>query len=286
MTDERVHWIVDRLLLERYEDRGRIDEAIAAAGHVAHVTSYVPIRRHFDPFPAGIPNDAPVLFYGTLEGLRCARRLSRDFAWWQPLAYCREENLSYAAFSPHFGDLLLNDDFIILPVGEIARRCRKDVRGFLDQFGGQCFIRPNSVTKSFGARILTPGNAAMELSSLNQVEAVAADELAVVCRVREIEAEYRCVIADRKVVGSSKYHSRGGLDISPGAPDDVLEMAERVAAVEWQPDVVYVCDIGIWRDQVGIVEFNSFSCAGLYACDLVSVVEAVSDCAAAEYHGD
>mgnify|MGYP000154985266 CR=1 FL=1 len=286
----QVHWVIDGLLMERYEGMGgpTLAEAVASCGHVAHNVRYRPIAQTFDPEPR-LPSEAPVVFYGTLEGLRCIRRVAAASRYgWQPLAFCREETLSYAGFVSSLssgGVPVLNDDFVLLPVGEIRRRCAMNARAFLSPFGGTAFIRPNKVTKTFGARVLTPGNAAFELEAMNAVEIVADDEIAVVASVKDVGAEYRFVIANGKVVAGSQYQTNGELDICPDVAMHARSVANHVARLPWQADTVYVCDVGTHHAEAKVVELNSFSCAGLYACDTVSIVEAVSAAAIREFEG-
>jgi hypothetical protein len=67
-------------------------------------------------------------------------------------------------------------------------------------------------------------------------------------------------------------------------------MAQEVAQREWQPDRVYTCDIALTeingKQEARVLEFNAFSCSGLYACDTELIANAVSYAAWNEYSGD
>jgi hypothetical protein len=68
--------------------------------------------------------------------------------------------------------------------------------------------------------------------------------------------------------------------MSPGCPRDVHDFAaQALAATPWRPDEVFMLDVCESGDGLRIVELNSFSCSGLYACDLPAVVAAVSEAA-------
>lgn len=296
----QVHWVVDTLLDERAEPTGlpTLSESVRAVGHVLHEVRYRQLRRSFEP-EIDIDDPATVVFHGTHEGYRELRRRNKNRIAdtnasisaepiLRPLGYCRYENLSYAGFASHIGSRLLNSDFVMIPVGEIQRRCAANPVAFLDQFGGSAFIRPNAVTKSFAARVLTLANVDIEMRTLAEIEVVAPDTLAVVTRQRDIEFEFRFVIANGVVVAQSQYQRNGEPDIRPDVAPEARILAATIARQNWQADTVYVCDIGILRggSLPYVIELNSFSCAGLYACDTRAIVDAVSAAAIREFQGD
>jgi hypothetical protein len=58
---------------------------------------------------------------------------------------------------------------------------------------------------------------------------------------------------------------------------------DMLAAVSWRPDPVLVMDLCESDGKIYLLELNSFSCSGLYACDLDAVVEAASKIARSEW---
>lgn len=50
---------------------------------------------------------------------------------------------------------------------------------------------------------------------------------------------------------------------------------------------MYVCDIALLGSGIAqVIELNAFSSSGLYACDTLKIVEAVSKAAEREHSGD
>ena len=63
-------------------------------------------------------------------------------------------------------------------------------------------------------------------------------------------------------------------------------LVNKIATAEWQADRVYVCDIALLDNDVAkVIELNAFSSSGLYACDTLKIVEAVSEEALKENEG-
>lgn len=291
----KCEWIIDTLITERADPTGlpTLAEAARSLGHIVHETRYRPLAGDFsafDPPLMGVDDERPVIFHGTHEALRATRRYQRihQLPVWSPCGYCRYEHLSYAGYASHLGDKLLNSDFVLLPVGELRRRCAKDAAAFLAPFGGAAFIRPNVVTKTFSARVIAPHNVELELKTLSAAENIPDDTIAVIASPKDMSFEFRFVIANRRVVAQSQYQYNGRLDIRTDVMPQARALADQVAAMEWQADTVYVCDVGLLKEDQSpkVVELNSFSCAGLYACDTVAIVDAVSKAAAAEFGGD
>ena len=277
-----IAWVVDELLTERFAHSGfpTLAAAARAQGHAVYQTKYVPFSKEPDP---AIPfTEGCVVAYGTHEFVS---QVKRKFAGrWRPGCYHRIENLSYSAYSPHLGDILLNDDFVLVPYAEVMRR------GPHAWGGGPFFLKPDAVTKAFTGQVIRNEQ---DLSSIAQIERVAGDTLCVVAKPKLIKGEFRFVIVDRgdgsepQVVTGSEYRWDGRLDIRSDVHPLCLDMATEVARRDWQADTVYVCDVALTendgKDAARVVELNTFSCAGLYACDTRKIVEAVSAAAWSEF---
>ena len=142
--------------------------------------------------------------------------------------------------------------------------------------GGGVFVRPDSGFKTFTGQTISYDNWEEGIKLVDQTSSVMDETMIVVAPMQEILGEFRFVIADRKVVAGSEYRWDDKLDIRRDWPPECEELAQKVADLDWQVDCVYVCDVALTPHGPKIVEVNSFSCAGLYACDLHAVVEAVS----------
>ncbi len=268
-------WILDSYLLERSnpESGPEFAAALEEAGCDVSVHVYDPRSRRLD---RDLPElaDRPALAYGSFPFVKHVLGGSaRGGPPIRPGSYARLENLSFHAFAAHIGDLLLNDDFHILPFGELLRRPPPLQN---------VFIRPDRVTKSFTGFCITPDRHSFELSCLEKAQGVGRDELVIVASAKSISLECRYVIADGRVVAGSTYGWDGFV---PSAMTDPRcdAVAGEVARREWQADTVYTCDVALWEGTARVVELNSFSCAGLYACDTKAVAEAVTACIKDEF---
>jgi hypothetical protein len=250
-------------------------EAAANLGYPVYQTVYEPGSKAPDPnIPFG---PGCVMTYGTHQFVRQASMANAGK--WSPGAFSRIERLSYSAYAPYIGDILLNDDFILLPYGEVLRR------GF-DAFGDAYFLKPDAVTKAFTGFVMTRDKYQTEVETLKK--SVYPEMICVVAKPRSIEAEFRFVIADRQVVAGSQYRWEDRLDVRLDVLPICRELAQEVAQREWQADRCYTCDVALLdgRSKARIVELNTFSSSGLYACDTEAVVDAVSRAAWREYLGE
>jgi hypothetical protein len=149
----------------------------------------------------------------------------------------------------------------------------------------ELFIRPNSGFKTFAGQRVKASNIDDHISTLDQTSSVVNDTLILVAPGQHIQGEFRFVIADKRVIAGSEYRWDGRLDVRADWPDDCWDLAQRVADHDWQVDIAYTCDVATTDNGPKVVELNSFSSAGLYACDLEKVVQGVSKAAFREWSG-
>lgn len=275
-------WLVDQYMLDLASERGcgSIADAVLRAGMDVHVVA----SDGYMSLDMALPewDGRCVVLYGSF---RFVRRVERQLkACGRPAllpgAFARIENLSYSTFGAHLGDTLLNDDFVILPFGEFRRR---RMRGW----GGRCFLRPDAVTKSFAGMVVAEADFEHEMNSLEKLQHVMPKDLVVAASARDIRRETRFVIVDGEVVSGSTYGWNGNGDMGQPIDEASAVLARDVAARGWQPDRAYTCDVALVEEagelKARLIELNSFSCAGLYACDLDRVVTAVSAAARDEW---
>lgn len=266
---KEVTWVCDTRLTQYRRNIGQpsVEEACRALGVPVIVVDYDTQTKNLpDDLPD--PSAGPLVAYGTHQFIWAMRRRCPTYL---PGDFGHSEELSYAAVAGHLGDLMLNDDFVILPYGEVLRRgC--------DGLGESFFIKPADRVKAFTGFVMTRAMWATEVETIRQKAGIGLDNLCVVARPQAIEAEFRFVIADREVVTGSQYRWDDRLDVRLDVLPICREMAERVARQRWQPDRCYTCDVALLdgHTKARVVELNSFSSAGLYACDTLKIVEAVS----------
>jgi ATP-grasp domain, R2K clade family 3 len=208
----------------------------------------------------------PTIVYGSLQFCRDLNRTLCPGAY----GYKRTDWLQTVEHIPR--KHLLNSSWHITTWKDL----KENLNFWFETFGMQfLFVRPVSDCKTFAGQIIFTDDdmRAIELSS-----SVVDSTLCVVDRPRTLELEVRFFIVNREIVSYSKYPTHGtkAINISRFTPEECIPMAEMVAALEWQPDVCYVCDIGVGSDGPKVVELNAFSSSGLYNCNPEPIVSAVA----------
>jgi hypothetical protein len=137
-------WLVDELLSERAYETGypSIQEAALELGHRVYNTKYIPFSERPDtdiPFEDG----ACVITYGTVQFCKQVEKYYGRM--WTPGMYFNANVKSFSRFAAYIGNDLLNDDFTILPFGEVCRRLQKSEA---------IFIKPESGLKEFVGQVI------------------------------------------------------------------------------------------------------------------------------------
>jgi hypothetical protein len=146
------------------------------------------------------------------------------------------------------------------------------------------FIRPNSGAKTFTGQIIKKEELDKDILAFSNYAAKPIDQiLSVVYSPKCIESEYRFVIVDRKVVTGSQYIRNGKTYYSKKYSVESEELAFKIAQEEWQPDISYTLDICKSNGEYYLLEVNSFSCSGLYKCDVEKIVKEISRVALKEW---
>lgn len=243
--------------------------------HCAEV-DYRPGRQppHDIPGCPPLADDACVILWGTLPLMRQVQ-LRRS---WVPGGWCDTEALECAAYYAYFGPYLLNSYHTILPGVEAIRLQRQ----LFAEFGSddEVFVRPSGVLKLFPGRVVYRDDFADALAPSRYDPTT----LVVVSTPKEIGREWRLVVADGQVVAASQYRDAGAIRVSGGCPQDVSQYASEVLGeVRWRPDRLFMMDVCESDGGLHLLELNSFSCSGLYDCDMAAVVRAASAVAEDEW---
>jgi hypothetical protein len=135
------------------------------------------------------------------------------------------------------------------------------------------FARPTSVHKLFVGRLIDK----MDFEAALAPTRYDPETRVVVAEPREIDREWRLIVAGDEIVSGSLYAENCVRSVSPGCPDEVCGFArEMLVSVRWRPDHLFMLDVCESGDKLRLVELNSFSCSWLYACDFASIVGAAS----------
>ena len=109
-----------------------------------------------------------------------------------------------------------------------------------------------------------------------------ANSLVVVSSPKTIINEWRFVVANGKVVAGCQYKHGDDFDYRPDYDGNAFDLATSIAAIDYEPDPVWVMDIcKISDNSYHLLEIGGFSFADLYACNMPDVVAAASAAAKA-----
>jgi hypothetical protein len=228
----------------------------------------------------GTAGEAPgerecVLFYGSHPLMHHIRKHRPG---WVPGGWCSFENLACSTYYAYFGPYLLNQPYAMLP-GVEAIRHADHLYGVYGR-DGVLFARPDSVEKVFTGRLIRRDEFANALAPTRYDPAT----LVVVARPRSIAREWRLVVVEGRVVAGCQYFVQGQPEIRVGCPAEVQSFATGLLhEVGWRPDPAFMMDVCEVEGDLRLLELNSFSCSGLYACDPATVVASASRLAQVEW---
>jgi hypothetical protein len=227
-------------------------------------------EKHLIAGGRSLADEDCVIGYGTFPFARQIQLYRR----WVPGAWCDPINLDCTTYFAHFGRFLLNQHYMIMPGVEAIRQ-----RGWLyEVFGkdGEVFARPAGCNKTFTGRGIHESDFAAALGPTRYDPST----LVVVAGPKEIDREWRLVVAEGRVIAASRYAEQGGKSIAPGCPDEVGAFTEgMLAEVRWTPDPIFMLDVCEADGRLWLVELNGFSASWLYQCDLRAVVAVAGELA-------
>ncbi len=225
-----------------------------------------------------VDEDCPMIYYGSVNTGDYLRGLRKN---WVPLIWFDKDVFSCRSYYAHWGKYLLQEHYGFYPMSEVSRLKDKLYQTFGKE--DMVFIRPDDNDKSFTGRLVPEENFPKWYEETAENRPPSASLVVVSSPVR-IEAEWRFVIADRKVIAGSDYKSAGRLKLSSDYLRNAALFAEEVAAGPWQPRAIYSMDVAYSSDGLyRLVEINSINSSGLYRCDLLPVIRAMNEIAEREF---
>jgi hypothetical protein len=233
-----------------------------------------------DPYKDFGPEDC-VVVHGDLGTVRATERLP-----WLPGAWCNKQEFRCSSYYPKLGDLLLNWRAEWVPWGILKQRPDERFQYQHDRCWYSAFLRPDSGLKPFEGGVYS-GKEFAEL--VQEHQDLPDDTLVLVAMPVKLISEWRVVCAGDQLLTACRYRVDGKNLISGELlPVEARRLVEQAAA-RFQPDPLYVLDVGELRDSgIGasywrIIEANSFSAAGLYDCNPEPIVRAAKAAAIKEW---
>jgi hypothetical protein len=269
-----VKWLLENGMFDEKEPQ--IVKSIKDAGSecvLLDFAHYMPDSVFLDLFE----EEDCVVVHGSLQFITRIRRAAK----WIPGAYCNLDAYECNYYYPRVGEYLLNRNYIMLPVGELARQRNRISRLYESS---KIFVRPSSGFKYFTGCVIDLDN--WEKDSRNiYCYNIEPEKVVVVAPVYPIETEWRFVVVGDTIITGSQYMSRGEIAHAPGYPQEAFDYAQGVVQkTEYRPDRVFVIDVcQIFQGDFFVVEFGGFSTCGMYENDWSKIVPAVSAAALKEW---
>lgn len=226
-------------------------------------------------------DNRPIIFYGIVEGMKAMQKR----CWWPGGAtlahWCDWRKLRCQVYYAKWGAYLLNRKYGFYPMSEVKRLATNLLEwpglpewygGFVEDIGEAVFIRPDENDKRFDGMLVSLRNLKVWLGTACQN--IDGGDMVVVARPERIVAEYRVVIADKKVIAASKYIQDECLVEEEGCPDAIRHFSE-LAAELWSPHRIFCLDVAVRGGDLAIIECGSINTCGLYQCKVEPIIEAM-----------
>lgn len=223
----------------------------------------IPYETYLDNFT----EEERGVFHGSLQFGKLIQKKSKNIS-----VYCTLQKYECLYYYPRFGSQLLNNNYVMLPIGDLDRRFQ-----WLNNrlsINGKVFIRPNSGSKTFTGVVVGVN----DMANFVRYSKTEPEDLIVVATPAEIKKEWRLVVVNNKIITGGQYKEDGEIVRKKDVPNDVMSYGEHTLEnVKYNPDPAWTFDICETTDgNLSVLETNSFSCAGFYACDCEAVVKAVN----------
>lgn len=151
---------------------------------------------------------------------------------------------------------LLNATAEIIPYEDIKNTSFKE----------DMFIKPSRDLKAFNGGILEKEMTIKEFILNSMHQPFFEEEQIVISPLKNIYAEYRFFVVNKKVITGSQYR-RGGYFNQSSLIDKIVFYVAQEYAELYQPAEIFTLDIAETKNGFEIVEYNCFNASGLYHSD-------------------
>lgn len=269
-----------RWIIENFTDSEDYNELIRCVKTLGHDCYVIGRCNNFDFNPSGYQENDCVLFQGSIQMTRHCRKVLPKGCY--PIAFCTEPNYLCSGYYPKFQEFLFNDRHRFMTVAEL----KSNMFNVYKEFGKEAliYIRPDRGDKPFAGQLLDIQD--FEKFWQNNVICNVEDtDTIIVSTPKQINGEWRFVCSNEPdIIAYSTYQYQGQRTLIPNAPTGAIELIKKVLNVGYYPDPIFVIDV--CEDADGIfwmMEFNSFSSAGLYECKKAAIAEKASIIAQREW---
>lgn len=261
----KLTWLIERNCFKDSEPR--LIESIMKADQSFNLVEYIPVVKEAK-FPS-IHGDRKYVFHGSINLGRYFQRYSGPLT-----LHCNWDNYKCSKYYtyPYIHNLLLNSKSSFYPYGALRSY-------FRDRERGDYFIRPDSGGKPFSGTVI---HSAFGLDGFYRnaelYDEVKPDTMCVIAPATEdIAAEYRCIVIGGKAITCSRYGKIAEEELDKARNPVIIERTQELLDnCKYRPDDAFTVDWAVMKQGwLRIVEFNSFSCAGMYDCNTDKIVDAM-----------
>lgn len=255
------------------ENFDNFHEALRKSGSEFQSVKYIPFSGEIQT-PYDEEKNGCIISYGSLNLIKIIKRTKP----WIPGCWCDLEKFKCLHYYSHFGKYLLNGDYLAIPLQELYRLAHT----VFERFGNPIFIRPDRGDKPFTGHTIYSRNFESDFNALSSK--CDPETIVLISAFKDIINEYRFVIANNSVITGTTYRVNKELVYNLVESGEAYNTAQTIARDLWQPDPIYVVDICENADGFHLLEINSFSCSGFYACDKQKIVQAANELAILEWN--
>ncbi len=219
-----------------------------------------------------------VVLNGTIKMCKVIKEDLGDSNNCYPVTYSTFSKYKCSAYYSHFGSFLFNDKYCLMPLKELERQ-KFDVFGHYGK-DSLIFIRPDSGEKDFQAGLLD----FLDLGKFIDNHQDCLHDLILVSTPKNIKWEGRFVVGGGEIIAHSTYRYQGQVTRVRAVPEGAKKLCQKLININYNPDSVYCLDLVEDNDgEFWLMEVTSFSSAGLYDCDMIKVVQKVSEIAEKDF---
>lgn len=256
-----ITWILERSSHEhRINVNQQIIDRVEQTGHAWKEINIVPFERSVvggDPLVEGL-----VVAYGSTAIDDVVARNN-----WQP-ALWRSAGVTETHVFNAIGTDYLNHDMKSLHHSDVLAYAK-------DQGWEFFFVKPDTDDKEFPGMVCDQQKYPFFMEALIANMWNKHDFNVCVSSIKDIGIEWRIPVVDGKIADYSIYRQWRKVMPSREIYQEVLDFADRMIALH-NPALAYVIDVGQVGNGLKVIEYNGFNSAGLYACNINNVVDAVN----------
>lgn len=265
-----------------------IKMAIKKLGYEFKTIKYRPFISDQD-WPYDPKSEDCIITIGSINLIRQVQRSCK----WVPGTFANWENFRFSTWINYYNKWSLNNDFTIYPYKYLIKVFNHIYNQW--NYGNGIFIKSDEGCKIFGGGIFNNRN---ELTT--RMTQCKDNTLCVVASAYKVYSEYRFFVYLDEIISGSRYYNQDGqIECQSPYEMDANDLEEYNRAVDfakecltnetWRPDEIFVMDIGFIGDFITqetrpcLIEINSASCSGWYACDPKRTIDALAKAAASEW---